>query len=596
MEPTAFYQERIKQLQDKRKKTNSAIGSFAFLRFALFILIVTFGIIGFNTVSFMMFGLSAISVLLFIVFVFLQQRKKQELAQTDSLIVMNENEIKAINGDCSSFDKGAEFIDAEHPYTFDLDIFGDKSLFQLINRCSTFSGRKKLSEWLSAPLQNADEITKKQDAVKELSTQQEWIQDLRLLLQSDKELSYYNAFTNWLSFPELLLKNKTAQILARIMPLLAVGLLIGSFFLPLWNYFLTVFIINAVILILYKKPIAAYTELSTHAEQFIISYKKSFEKIEQTQFTSEKLKALAQQLSKNGDTVSKTTAQLAKNINLFEQRNNAVIYFPINVLLLADLHLISSFEKWKQHHSEDVKEWIDCLSEFESLGSFATVTFNHPRWNFPTISSNRHIIISEAGHPLIPETERVNNDFALQQSPYFMLVTGSNMAGKSSYLRTIGINLVLAMNGSPVCAKTMEFFPVEIFSSMRIVDSLTDNISSFYAELRRIKRIIKLSEEKENCFFLLDEILRGTNSHDRHIGSKSLIVQLLKNNSCGAIATHDIELGNLEENSNNSLENYSFDVQVKNNKLFFDYKIKRGICTSLNASQLMAEAGIELQK
>jgi len=595
MDPIEFYRQHIQQLEAMAEKHTKNIKNKAFLRFLFFTvsaICAYWCATAFSLISCiaLFFGFS-----LFIMAIILQNKAKTKLEQIGELIKINRDELKAINGDCSAFENGNEFTDPEHSYSFDLDLFGQSSIFQLICRCTSVSGKKKLAEWLNKCEDNSSEITNKQEAIKELSGKIEWTQAFRfLILKSNEEK--FNAFADWIGYKNKLSSGKLFTFLLKLLPAVCLLLLMASLIFPLWNYFFIAFVINAAVIYRSKSIIFDYTRFTTDAEKFLAEYNKAFEYIEQSSFTSEKLQALQAKLKHKDENISKITAKLAKTISLFEQRNNAAIYFPVNILLLADLHLIKQFEKWRADYGNEIFMWIETLAEFESLISFGTLHFNNNDWTFPKLSEKGEITIIDAGHPLIDKTKRVMNDFKQDSQPYFMLVTGSNMAGKSSYLRTVGINLVLAMNGCPVCASQMQFSPVKIFSSMRIMDSLTDSISSFYAELRRIKRITQMAKSEKNCFFLLDEMLRGTNSHDRHIGAKSLLVQLIADNACGLVATHDVQLGELENRLAPALENFSFDVQIKEKELFFDYKIKRGTCTSLNASLLMEEAGIKLEK
>ena len=239
--------------------------------------------------------------------------------------------------------------------------------------------------------------------------------------------------------------------------------------------------------------------------------------------------------------------------------------------------------------------WFDVLGELEALSSLSTLHFNHPDWCFPELKKE-HFSISgtEVGHPLIHATKRINNPIAINQSGELMLITGSNMAGKSTYLRSIGINVVLTMMGSAACAKSFSLSPVQLITSMRIADNLEENTSTFYAELKKLKTVIEKVNNHEPIFILLDEILRGTNSLDRHTGSVALTKQLIKQNAAAIIATHDVELANIEKDYPANILNYHFDAQVNNDELYFDYSLKKGICQSINASILMKKMGIEL--
>jgi len=278
-----------------------------------------------------------------------------------------------------------------------------------------------------------------------------------------------------------------------------------------------------------------------------------------------------------------------------DYRYNPLVHVPLNMFLLWDLQQLFALEKWKSGKETTVARWFHVLAEMESLVTLATVCFNHPQWSFPQLSSGHGVLMAkEMGHPLIPVEKRVNNSFTVKENQQLSLITGSNMAGKSTFLRSAGINVVLAMMGSPVCAAELIVSNMRVISSMRVSDNLEENTSTFYAELKKLKQIIDAVKKHEKVFLLLDEILRGTNSADRHTGSKAFIKQLVKEKAFALVATHDLELTKLAEEFPADIHNYHFDVQVKGDELYFDYVLKEGICQSMNASLLMKKIGIEL--
>jgi DNA mismatch repair ATPase MutS len=341
-----------------------------------------------------------------------------------------------------------------------------------------------------------------------------------------------------------------------------------------------------------RKVIPIYTPLGKIVDE-LNSLSNSINWIEQKDFTAPLLQTIQGLLNNRK---AATSIRAVKNIlDRFDYRLNPLIFIPLNAFLLWDLQQVLKLEKWKQHHQHVVKDWFSALSQMESLCSLANVAFNHPNWVFPKFSNQPGLLwITDAGHPLIEQEKRVTNSFKTATTPALALVTGSNMAGKSTFLRTVGINTVLALAGAPVCATAFTLYPMHIISSMRVADNLEENTSTFYAELKKLRHIIEVVNRKENVFLLLDEILRGTNSLDRHTGSKALIRQLIQQQACAVIATHDLELAKLTEQYNDSITNYHFDVQVSGEELYFDYRLKEGVCNSLNASILMKKIGIEL--
>lgn len=267
----------------------------------------------------------------------------------------------------------------------------------------------------------------------------------------------------------------------------------------------------------------------------------------------------------------------------------------LEIYFCWSIHQVIALEKWKQINEKNLDNWFATIGYFEAMNSLANLSFNNPDWKFPVIGKENTIIEGTSiGHPLIPPSKRVTNDVKIDHLSEIMLVTGSNMAGKSTYLRSIGVNMVLAMCGASVCASWFCMTPMLVVSSMRITDNLAESTSTFYAELKKLKVIIDKVNKGDKIFILLDEILRGTNSIDRHTGSMALLKQLIKQKAVGIIATHDVELAELEKQYPENILNYHFDVQVNNEELYFDYKLKTGVCTSMNASILMKKIGITI--
>jgi DNA mismatch repair ATPase MutS len=324
------------------------------------------------------------------------------------------------------------------------------------------------------------------------------------------------------------------------------------------------------------------------------SYADIIKLIEHGRFESEKLTDLKSKLNGHvsASTILKQLSQLSKKL---DYRLNLLIGMPLNLLFFWDIHQCLKLEKWKTENREKIDGWFKAMAEFEAISSLANLFFNNPLWILPEVTNDYfHLSMKNAGHPLILAEKRILNDFTVNNEIKIALVTGSNMSGKSTFLRTCGVNIILAMAGAPVCAEKFGVSHAHIYSSMRIADSLEENTSSFYAELKKLAQIIKVVEQKEKVFLLLDEILRGTNSNDRHTGSVALIKQLIKNNAPGIIATHDLALSSLTEEHGQNIDIYNFDVKIQGEELYFDYKINRGICKSLNASILMKKMGIEV--
>ena len=317
--------------------------------------------------------------------------------------------------------------------------------------------------------------------------------------------------------------------------------------------------------------------------------------LEHKNYSARLLQQLQQSVRGNNETASVQIKNLKGLLNRFEVRLNIFLFIFLNSFLLWDVWQMRALNKWRAQNKSSVYHWYSFITEFEVLNSLATLHFNQPQWAFPQFTHQHFTFNGEAvGHPLIQTEKRVVSSFSLEGIAKVALVTGSNMAGKSTFLRSLGINIVLANMGAPVCAKSVMLSPVQLLSSMRIADNLAESTSTFYAELKKLKTIIEAVNSHLPVFILLDEILRGTNSLDRHTGSSALIRQLIRNNAVAVIATHDVELAKMEKEYPGSISNYHFDVQVSNGELYFDYKLKEGVCTSLNASILMKKIGIDM--
>lgn len=318
------------------------------------------------------------------------------------------------------------------------------------------------------------------------------------------------------------------------------------------------------------------------------------ELIERETFEGDLLLGYKQELISGKTSASKKIKSLYRILNQFDNRGN-MLYGALNILFLLDIVLIRLAEQWKKNYGNEVEKWMTAVAEFEALNSLAAFAHANPQYTFPQIIFEKDFVFKAAnmGHPLIISNTRITNSFELDGRGKIAMITGANMAGKSTFLRTLGINTILTYIGSPVCASSFTISPVRIFTSMRTKDNLEEHISGFYSELLRLKRLLQLIKPEEPpVLYLLDEILKGTNSADRHEGAEALIRQLTQSKSFGLIATHDLALGELK--LENNIDNYSFNSTFEDNKMLFDYKLQEGICKSFNAKQLMAEIGIKI--
>lgn len=595
MDIISIYKNRIEKFLALEKKHEIKGKRFPLIRLS----IVASGLIFFYIFFSQNIFLSLVVLLLFIcLFAYfaisdINNSKKKQYFKT--LKSINENEIKCINGIYETFPNGDEYKDNRHFYTSDLDVFGNFSIFQYINRATFKISNHTIAAWLKTPAAMG-EIRLRQEAVKELAAKIDWRQNIYALgLKQNTLENDPVCLLDWLRDPAVFLHKRKLILACKILPVLSIVSLILSFiFLPnvivIAFVIIQMFIINSV-----KKEVEIIHDKVSRNVNLLNGYAALIESIEKEKFVSIKLIQLVKNFNIDAVCAHDTLKFLSGILNKLDYRYNVIVHFFLNTFLFWDIHQIIRLEKWKTKNSVRVEKWFASIGELEALSSLANMSFNNPEWTFPDLAEDKLIVSAKAmGHPLIIEKTRVCNSLYIEDKSKILLVTGSNMSGKSTFLRTVGINIVLAMTGSVVCAKEFFVSPLKVFTSMRIVDSLEENTSSFYAELKRLEAIIKCVEKEENVFLLLDEILRGTNSNDRHLGSMAFIKQLIKYKAVGIVATHDIGLSELGAQLPGNIENCNFDVKIENEELFFDYKLNKGVCTSLNATILMKKIGIEI--
>lgn len=596
MPPNVYYKERIASLQQQLQSFLQKKSLLGWLRFAVVAALIA-SIYFLLSIGWMYVTVAAI--LLLIVFtrlIFTDLRNKTGIENSRHLITINEDEVKALAHNYYHFADGLEHLPKEHLYANDLDIFGRASLFQYVNRTGSEMGSIELAKWLLQPA-NTTILLQRQTAIKELTIATEWRQQLQAFAKDTKiQTATRQRLQQWLGEANQFSSHKYWGWLRYILPTIILTIItlniVGLVPYQIRNMALLLFAIIAYFF--GKKAAPVHLHLSKMVSELEV-LADSIELVEKKEFKSELLVQMQTQFLQKNHTTSKALKELKTILERLDLRYNPVVFIPLSILFQWDLQQVLSLEKWKQQHHENAPQWFEMLAQFEALSSLATVSFNHPEWCFPVFKEPHFSIEGrQIGHPLINAPKRVNNDITINSSGEIMLITGSNMAGKSTYLRSIGINVVLAMAGAPVCAESFYLSPVQIISSMRIADNLEESTSTFYAELKKLKTVIDMVNQGAHVFILLDEILRGTNSFDRHTGSVALLKQLIKKHAAGIIATHDVELAQLKETYPANILNYHFDAQVSNNELYFDYKLKTGVCESLNASILMKKIGIEL--
>ncbi len=493
---------------------------------------------------------------------------------------------------------GSDFMDSSHPYATDLDLFGPHSFFGYANRSGTYIGARRLADMLGSPA-SIPEIRKRQEGIAELAPRLDWRQDMEAIGQGTEDNPRHIALLReWLHVEPWATKIPWLTVAFIVNPIIvSLGLIgwLAAWFA--WPVALLSILPAGLILRRTLERVNHTHQRTTHAERALAQYGKLIAQLEGQSWSGVCMREVTSPFRHGKEPASRSIRRLSWLISQLNLRYNFFAIF-LNLFALWDLYWVRRLEKWKMEHREDLLTWFEALSEAEALSSLGTLRYNHPDWAIPEIHSEPVLEGQALGHPLIPSSMRVGNDLQMPTQGHIKLITGSNMAGKSTFLRTVGLNLVLAMAGSCVCARSLRMPPLQVHTSMRTQDALHENTSSFYAELKRLHGIIQAVESRKadepQVFFLLDEILKGTNSVDRHAGSEALIRQFIQNRGTGLIATHDLELGSMAADSGGAIENLCMEVEIANGELVFDYKLKPGVSESFNATLLMQKMGIHV--
>ncbi|MEM6845233.1 MAG: DNA mismatch repair protein MutS [Bacteroidota bacterium] len=527
--------------------------------------------------------------------------------QAAFLAEINEQEIQRLQNNLSQFPDGQTFNKPTHPYVADLDVFGTHSLYQLINRATTESGHDCLAKWLSEPT-TKEAILERQEAIKELSPQLAWRQEFQASgMHFSNAKSDYRKLIDWLETPSQLLPQRNKYlVISTTLAVLTTSALLYHFLHAYASDFIIhtlpligLLIINSIFLRRVKDTAEAIIN-STHENVKILGgYQALILKIETGKFNAKYLQQLQSVFNQHNYSAAREIKKLKRILELAQLKGTISTsgnqFYPvINNLWLIDIYWILAAEQWKDTNDLHIKVWAEAVGKFEALSSLAGFSYSNPSYTFPKIKEGACTIHFETlGHPLLKTEGRICNDFHLTSSDNIVMITGSNMAGKSTFLRTVGVNIVLALTGAPCCASAAELTVMQLFTSMRTQDNLEEGISSFNAELRKVEQLLKLIQRGEPVFFLLDEMFKGTNSKDRHRGGFSLIKQLEQLNAFGMISTHDLDLAEVA-GKHNLVTNYSFNSEIQEGNMTFDYHLTPGLCKDFNASELMKKSGIKV--
>lgn len=495
------------------------------------------------------------------------------------------NEISYFKGNFSVFSTGEEYIDYNHEYSFDLDLFGRDSLYNRINRTVTKQGSNALAKYFTELSFDNDKIKSNQFAIKEIAELNDWRVDFLSNNYLTNNIDLFSKEIKLSRIANVLKDTKLAHflvILTILSSLLAVINLISVVF-PLAFIFIQLILVSFI-----SKPLSRLSMYSNELYKEYSGYLVIMKLIKKQSFKSDKLNKIKHKLFESEINPLEAFSELTEILNFFEMRCNVLMYFFSNMFLMSDVFLLKKVLKWKSQYSKFLSGWLEYVGEVDALVSFATYAYNNPLNTYPEIlnePSENILEIENIYHPFLAEDRAVPNSFVVKKRN-ISIITGANMAGKSTFLRTIGIAYILANTGLSVPAKNFRFSNVSLFSSMRTSDNLTQNISYFNAELLRLEKLINCLKINKYTLVILDEILKGTNSKDKLKGSQMFLDAISKYQVSAIVATHDLELAKYYEENNKYFSNYCFEIEIAEN-IKYSYKIRKGIVQNLNASYLL---------
>ncbi|MBW6408846.1 MutS-related protein [Clostridium weizhouense] len=530
----------------------------------------------------------------FIGVVIYHSNKLEAKKRSDIIININKRGLDRLSGEFKKFkDNGSEYLDENNPFINDLNVFGQNSIFQFINSTVTKGGRERLVNILGLKEEvNKKSIVNKQFAIKELADKVEWRQ--KFILEGSMRKSSDRAIRELIGWGK---KGNSIKFISVIISYTFIFVNFVSILLSLMNilplsFILLVFMIDFIVIKMLTKNMIEDINLFNDIKNDVKEYSEILSLIENETFESEHLKELKDKLINNQVSSKIEMKKISNLLDWIGDSSYNAVYFVLNVLVFSDVFIMRKLDLWKNKNGKYLEKWLDVMNEFDALSSISNLAFDYKNWSYPIILDNSYICGEDIAHPLLGE-KAIKNNFSIKNSEKVALITGSNMSGKSTFLRTLGSNLVLSYIGAPVCAKEFSCGIMKIYTCITTRDNLEENISSFYAEILRIKILIEACKKEEKVFFLLDEIFKGTNSKDRHTGAIVLIKQLIKYGGIGLVSTHDLELCDLEKEDDRII-NYNFREFYKDNKINFDYKLRQGKSETQNAIHLMKLAGIEL--
>lgn len=592
--PLKYYSNKISELSAEIAKLRSKSRLFGTLRLFGFIAIPAV-LIGLN------FTLLSV-VLAFIAFCFFLFFVKTHInintikSQKEILRKFYKDELEALqNWDFTRFNQGKQYDRASHPFSKDLALFGNHSIFQMVCRAHSHLGQKYLADEILFLKLKKEEVLANQEAVKEISKLLNF-KEAFIIRSREKEIqaSQFKSMKSWFLFGYTGKQIKKLAVLGIFQTALFSALLGGILWVNLsWSLMILPFITMVILLVPYFKQINTLMAQSDGIAPLLKQISFLLKNIESTPFKSTLLKE-KQSILLKGKSASMEIETLFKAFKRLEYRQNFIVGFLLNITCLWDLWSLRSIEKIKHQFKGSFEEWMDAVNFFDTMISKGQFAFNYPDARYPEIEEEGgvHIKATMVKHPLIPPTKSVPNSFEIEQTGKLKLVTGANMAGKSTFLRTVGVNHILASMGMPIFCEQWSFKPMQLFTSMLTVDDLSEEKSYFLAEVERLADMVHFIQKQPDTLLIMDEILKGTNSHDKEEGSRRFIHKLISMEGTGIIATHDLNLTKMEDQFPSQIENLSFEVEHVKDKMNFDYTLRKGATKTMNAMQLLKNKGL----
>ncbi|MGB3143235.1 MAG: DNA mismatch repair protein MutS [Maribacter sp.] len=582
-----FYTSKVNGFEKEITDLNQRLFLFSLLRLGVFLLTIL--AIYFASVNAKyVVGVLLVGIPIFLFLVSKHSDLKYQKSKKEELKRISAIELQVLQRDYSQLENGKEFAVDQHFYSQDIDLFGEGSFYQVSNRTKLIEGSRLLSDIYTE--NSISDIPAKQEAIQEIGEKVDWRQEFSAMAALTKTDTPTALITNWLKGYTPFVP-KAMNYIPIVFSVLSLAIFVAYFldFIP-ESMLLLWLALGIIIVGLFTKKVMKLGQDATKLKSTFDQYNQLLAMIEQTSFSAPLLQKQKENILSKGESNSKVLKRFAKLLGNLDRNNNMLYLVVANGFFLRSVTDCLAIENWIAAHGKDVESWFRTIAFFDAYNSLGNFAFNHPAFTYPTITDTDIVLKSvKAGHPLLNPSKSILNDITIDGGQFF-IITGANMAGKSTFLRTVSLQIMMANVGLPVCAEKVSYSPIKLITSMRTTDSLTDDESYFFSELKRLRFIVD-EIQTDRYFIVLDEILKGTNSTDKALGSRKFLERLVNSKSTGIIATHDLSLCEVA-NEHSAVKNHYFDAEIIDNELHFDYTFKNGICQNMNASFLLKKMGI----